>query len=484
MISRSAIVAWSSVVLWAFLLWGFQVMQQEWEPIPSFAAPGVLEGVRPPVFRRSIVWADLYPDRSTESSRPRGTVPPRIWPVTYADASQRKPRAQSPHHRGTKLVELRHLPSYPKTCRPKSKWHTFSFPTCNQMHELDFASGLVPPSPVPFVDEDDSGSDNNEVFVEYKFSGASRSSWLVHTICTDGDECVAPGFNATKEKRTGPQVILKTLNWEMEYDEVVFDHQRIDALASERLTSSPHVIDIFGFCGGSAINEFADGGSFGRMVRRMNDTEASIPPERLLVYARDAALGLADVHEIDGRGNVTTLIHHDFAAKNLLTVGGKLKVSDFNDGQLLRWDSKLNRRCNGFFWDGKCGSTRERTHRRSPEECMGDRYRRYTTEKVEVYHLGSLLFYLLTEGGWPYSFETNSKGLLHKPRSPKVRKNIINGELPALPAEVTESNNTATKALIQAMKWAYTFSPNKRPSARAVGKFLDEKLEKLQGSLR
>lgn len=447
-----------------------------------------MEGVRPPVQRKTLYWKELYPlsekEERTKTSGLRPFSPrPRTWPADGAYESI-VPRKRGPKQKPSKHdkdKEPRHIPTHGKHCQPVSKWHSYSFPTCNNMHEFDFVEGLVPPTLTlpqdPLFDDTDTTS---EVFIEYKFSGASRSAWMVHSVCTDGSDCVAPGLNATEKKKTGPQIILKTLNWNMVWDEVVFEHQRIDALASERLTSSPHIIDIYGFCGGSVLNEFADGGSFGKMVRRWNETSIASPEERL-EYARDAALGLGDIHEIDGRGNMTTFIHHDYSGKNMLTVNGKLKISDFNDGQLLRWDVRNKKRCNGFFWDGKCGNNRERTHRRAPEECMGDKFRYYTSEKVEVYHLGSFLFYLLTGGGWPYQYEVSSKGVPHKPTSKKVKKLITTGVLPALPLEIQQSNDTATKAMIQAMKWACTFSPRKRPSARAVGLFLDRKLKAIRG---
>lgn len=484
-VSRSVVVAWTSVVCWGSLLWAFQVLhQQDWDPAPVTGRSGYIEGVTPPKPQRQTVWSDLYTYSTEETTRvlEKGETQPRVWPRNYESI----PRASGPqellsNERATKEVELRHVSGGNKYCVPKSNWHKFSFPTCNSMHELDLTSAVVPPLQTSFVNqynvEKEFDDDKGEIYMEFMFSGASRTAWEVHSICIDGKDCVAPGLNATDQKKTGPKLVLKTLNWNMKYDEVTYDHQRVDALAAERLTSSPHVINAYSFCGGSVINEFADGGSFGRMVRRLNGTV--IPSEQLIVYARDAALGLADIHEIDGRGNVTTLTHHDYAAKNFLTVNGKLKISDFNDGQLLRWDTRFNRRCHGFFWDGKCGSTRERTHRRSPEECLGDRYRRSTNEKVEVYHLGSFLFYLLTSGGWPYQYEISSKGIPHKPTSPKVKEMIVTGVLPRLPAEVANSNNAATKVLIQAMKWAYTHSPRKRPSARAVGEFLDKKIKDL-----
>ena len=65
------------------------------------------------------------------------------------------------------------------------------------------------------------------------------------------------------------------------------------------------------------MNEFADGGTF---VKMFLEQQGKIKNEQLLLYARDAALALTDIREIDGRGNMTILIHHDFIAKHFLTV--------------------------------------------------------------------------------------------------------------------------------------------------------------------
>jgi len=480
---RRGLHHWQIVLItWGPLLWAIIMfyVEYEWEPVidgPNVIMDGVLEGVRPP--RQTIVWPELYSKMSRRRTEESTANKPRTWPSNYVAMPCRTgiDRKATSRQSSSTLKELRHLPSSPPNCEPKSAWHSYSFPNCNNMHELDFLNGIVPPAEHPSADHDA----KDELYIEYMFSGGTRESWLVQKLCTDGSDCVVPGLNATEGKSTGPKVILKTLNWPVEHDEVVYDHQRIDALASERLTSSPHVVDIYGFCGVSALNEFADGGNFGRMIRHKNN-DASISPEELLLYAREAALGLADIHEIDGRGNVTSLVHHDFSAKNFLTVNGKLKVSDFNDGKLLQWDASKGKRCRGFDWDGLCGTNTERTHRRAPEECMGDKYRRLTTEKVEVYHLGAFFFFLLTDGGWPYQFEVSQRGNFFKLQASAAKEAILKGQLPALPPDVQASNNAATKALVQAMKWTYTFEAKKRPAARAVAEFLDRKLKMIQES--
>lgn len=477
---RRGLHKWQVVVItWGPLLWACVLFYLEckFEPadVDEAVMNMVLESARPPPLSKRITfWSELYPD--TERRRgmqEQSEAKPRTFPRNYDRLSFQAGRTEpllSRRSTTAALKELRHLSEHPPNCQPKSAWHSYSFPTCNSVHELDFVAGVTPFSAA-------NAGQQKEISIEYKFSGGTRESWLVHTLCTDGSDCVAPGLNATATKSTGPKVVLKTLNWPVEHDEVVYEHQRIDALASERLTSSPHVVDIYGFCGVSALNEFADGGNFGRMLRH-DDSKPS--PEQLLVYARDAALSLAAIHEVDGRGNVTTLVHHDFSAKNFLTVNGKLKVSDFNDAKLLGWHK--GKRCRGFSWDGLCGTNRERTHRRAPEECMGDEYRRLTNEKVEVYHLGAFFFYLLSNGGWPYQFEPWRKGGHYKLQAPQAKEAILQGRKPSLPPDVDE-NNPSTKILVQAMRWTHTFDPKERPSARAVADFLVEKIKDIDENL-
>lgn len=483
---RRGLHKWQTLVLtWGSLIWAVMVLfvEREWEPSANNAdvERGILLSAKPPPLTRKIPsWTELYSANNERRRRTeQGSVKPRTFPGNYNMLSHRHAAMEPISRRPiSALKELRRLSSYPPNCKPKSEWHSYSFPTCNSLHELDMRAGVIPPSTSMF-DEDSMSPDSNELYMEYKFAGGSRESWLVNTLCTDGSDCVAPGLNATEGKTAGPHVILRTLNWPMEHDEVVYEHQRIDALVAERLTSSPHVIDIYGFCGMSALNEYANGGSFGKMVRRMTN-ETSMSPKELLVYARDAALSLAAIHEIDGRGNVTTVVHHDVSAKNFLTVDGKLKVADFNDAKLLGWDTTTGKRCHGFSWDGLCGTNRERTHRRAPEECMGDAHRRMTTEKVEVFHLGAFFFYLLTGGGWPFQFELSRKGVEYKLQAPAAKEAIVKGHLPRLPEEVGASNSSAIKILRQAMKWTYTFDPKRRPSARAVADFLVNKTSQFE----
>lgn len=129
--------------------------------------------------------------------------------------------------------------------------------------------------------------------------------------------------------------------YEHNFEDAHFEHDRIDAVAMERLTSSPHVIDVFGFCGHSVLTEYADGSRLGELA----DKTKKKPLERLKI-ARDIALGLADVHGIDGDGNAT-FVHLDVNPANVVSVGGTLKLNDFNIGIIRRWNTTSDTPC-GF----------------------------------------------------------------------------------------------------------------------------------------
>ena len=124
------------------------------------------------------------------------------------------------------------------------------------------------------------------------------------------------------------------------FEEAHFEHDRVDALAMERLTASRHVINIYGFCGHTVITEFADGPRLGTLADKVKKQ-----PLKRLKIARDIASGLADIHGIDGDGNAT-FIHFDVNPANVVVIGNELKFNDFNIGIPLRWNQTSNERCN------------------------------------------------------------------------------------------------------------------------------------------
>ena len=164
-----------------------------------------------------------------------------------------------------------------KTCLPMAKWMTASYPNCNSIHEIDIHQGVL------------SKTYDNEEDLKFLGQGWFRDTWKYLNDNFEGS----------------PAVVLKTLRIEREFLEEYFDLHRRDAVAMERLTFSPYVVNVFGHCGQSAINELAEGimggkiNSLEQLNRRLRGKETD--PQALflkLQLASKVSLGLAHVHNI------------------------------------------------------------------------------------------------------------------------------------------------------------------------------------------
>ena len=51
--------------------------------------------------------------------------------------------------------------------------------------------------------------------------------------------------------------IFESDRLERDFHEEIYEAHRVDALAMERLTKSPFVIDVYSYCGQTGINEYA-----------------------------------------------------------------------------------------------------------------------------------------------------------------------------------------------------------------------------------
>ncbi len=89
------------------------------------------------------------------------------------------------------------------------------------------------------------------------------------------------------------------------------------------------------------MTEYADGQRVGTLA----DKSKRKPLARLKI-ARDIASGLADVHEIDG-SEEATFVHFDINPANVVSIGGTLKLNDFNIGGLLKRNETSGKAC-GF----------------------------------------------------------------------------------------------------------------------------------------
>jgi len=180
--------------------------------------------------------------------------------------------------------------------------------------------------------------------------------------------------------------------------------------------------------------------------------------------ARDIVSGLADVHGIDGDGNAT-FVHLDINPSNILSVGGALKLNDFNIGHFMRWNTTSNTKCS--FSNARYPNPQWR----SPEEAKED----LLTEKVDVFSMGHI-FYRLICGHEPWNkLEPNGK-----PSKETIHKKVIKGVLPFIPDKVVHTKNKEVSAIRDAMLRCYTYDPNDRPSAREIANYLDDIITKLE----
>ncbi|KAL7547737.1 hypothetical protein ACHAWF_011025, partial [Thalassiosira exigua] len=307
---------------------------------------------------------------------------------------------------------------YDDGCVPASDWQTSFHPTCNDIRALDLTQQMQT-----------QWSGNAELLGT---NGYWRNAWKI-----DSKSATHIGwYNET--------VVLKTMKFVHNIDFENYKHSRIDALAMERLTSSPHVISAFGACAGSVMTEFADGKRIGTLV--LAESKKEIPLARLEI-ARDIADGLAELHSIG-------VVHLDVNnLTNVVSSRGRLVLNDFNIALVLK-----RNQTNGNW--------------RSPEEANGNQH---PTEKVDVFSLGHIFFRLICRHEPWHKLEPGyKKG--ETIRTDSVNERVKRGVLPQIPEKVLHTGDAEVAMIREAMLMCYTYDPEKSPSARSIASFLDQGL--------
>eukprot|EP00536_Pseudo-nitzschia_multiseries_P001573 jgi/Psemu1/234753/estExt_Genewise1.C_190226 len=382
------------------------------------------------------------------------------YPADFTDNTQLYGVLPSDDERMNRM-EMRE-PYSTEECVPMQDWQTAYQPSCNGMHELALqtlgastgrteettkAKSKLKLKPKLKLKRGDVEGLDATLFGT---KGFWRYAWKL---------VIGHQDHRTAEVDT---VVFKNLKYEHNFEDAHFEHDRVDAVAMERLTSSPHVINIFGFCGHSVLTEYADGKRLGELA----DKSKKIPLRRLEI-ARDIATGLADVHGIDGDGN-TTFVHLDVNPANVVSVNQTLKLNDFNIGIIRQWNTTSNEAC-GF------PTQYPNPQWRSPEEARNEQH---LTEKVDIFSLGHIFFRLIC-GHEPWN-KLEPGG---RPTKEEINEKVQRGDLPHIPESVMNSDDPEIVAIRAAMLKCYRFDPTQRPSARKIANTLDRALEKLQHKL-
>ena len=192
-------------------------------------------------------------------------------------------------------------------CQPMHEWQSYQFPTCNVVHEQ------------PLNDKEEG---------KYLAAGNWRQTFEVH------------------ESGTDDRIAMKTLRNQLSFDADTMEMHRVDSLMYERLTSSPSVMDIYGYCGHSGLFEFSDGGTLKDLVlNRQRRGEKPLSRMDKLTIAVEVASGVADLHTMGSRNGYAAMAHGDLCLNQFVRSGGKYKLNDFNRGHLMYWNHRKRESC-------------------------------------------------------------------------------------------------------------------------------------------
>jgi hypothetical protein len=163
-----------------------------------------------------------------------------------------------------------------RKCKAQYQWQLDSKITCNSMHEIDLGHLFDKKSKVGGDYNDDNVLRER---VRLIAEGGWRDVWGVldhyhhrgdvgHSEDINDNTATAAADN-NKNNNIG-YVVLKTLLYPKDVVPRNVERHRRDAMATERLTSSPNIVDIYSFCGNSGVYEFADGGDLDYAVRTLD----------------------------------------------------------------------------------------------------------------------------------------------------------------------------------------------------------------------
>jgi serine/threonine protein kinase len=244
----------------------------------------------------------------------------------------------------------------------------------------------------------------------------------------------------------------------------------------EKLTSHPHIVDIYGYCGTTVVSEWGATG-LDTLLAPPSQSQWLQPSVRDNVFqgitrttplgrlklAREVAKGVEGLHSLKDptTGYYTPILHADIQAKQfIVTQQGVTKINDFNRCRFLPY-----RKENKF--------TKQRTFcpisipsapgsQRSPEE-----YQMHPlTEKMDVFSLGNVLFHILTgQKPWGDGILANS-----------VKKTIRNGGQPNIPIEYRKEG-TFDAALSVLIDMAFEYDPETRIQASELVAELDRLID-------
>ena len=305
--------------------------------------------------------------------------------------------------------------------------------TCSEIHGLDLYRAIT-----KTTDQTNDGEDRWKM--KFKTQGGTRSIWEL-----------------TDSANESLFVLKMPLLIDKIFGQKKYENAWTDALVMESLSKSPYILNLYGFCALSSIGEFA-GNSLSSALR---DSDS----ERKLGLATDIAQGFADLHGVEKDERIGLgIVHNDISSSNFVLANpdGPVKLNDFNAAKVQCWRNQDKGSC-GYYSSEKFGGGRRRIDVRAPEELLGGNV---LTEKIDVYGLGSILYFILTDGKRMYSLED------HELNDEEKRDRILSSVPPTMPTNITNTASRSIRTMRLAMEKALQIDPLDRPSAQELAEIL------------
>lgn len=117
-----------------------------------------------------------------------------------------------------------------------------------------------------------------------------------------------------------------------------WEWSRKDVLIMEQLTSSPYVVDIYGYCGLSHFEEYGGHGNLHDRIKVARNFKKELSPLDKLKICVQIATAVADMHDLD-------VAHNDICCHQIIFIDGIYKLNDFNLGVFIRRNKRTNTTC-------------------------------------------------------------------------------------------------------------------------------------------
>jgi len=328
-------------------------------------------------------------------------------------------------------------------CVPMHEWQTSSYPSCNVVHEINM---------------DPDSTTGNFQFIN---CGSARCAFALKGFSTE--------YNNLFEEEV---LVLKTQKYSKDYSSSNFEAARMDGVVMERLTSSPYITSIFGFCGTSQLTEYSEGGNIHDRVKEARMKDRGERPKDLNVFgdsknklkiAIQVISAVADLHTFEKDG-ITSIVHQDVCCHQIIYVNGVYKLGDFHLSTLLKKRKDTGEVC------PEVGTMHAKL--RAPEEFVSyaNDYKPINLVPADVYMAGNVMYYVLTHQ-WLFEGHSRESG----------KAAVVRGVRSLFPTEIANSVDPYTRITIEGIKMCWTHDPKERPSARKIADFMKNKLARLEG---